>query len=64
MPEYAGWYVMIVLLLLMNCSESQAQEPRWYPAGMQIIPDGRAGQMETKNQHWDLDSRKEVTYSK
>lgn len=41
---------MIMLLLLMNWSESQAQEPHWYPAGMQIIPDGRAGQMEAKTQ--------------
>lgn len=39
---------MIVLLLLMNWSESQAQEPRWYPAGMEIIPDGRVEQMEAK----------------
>lgn len=31
---------MIVLLLLMNWSESQAWEPRWYPAGAKIIPDG------------------------
>lgn len=41
---------MIVLLLLMNWSESQAQEPHWYPAGMKIIPDGRVEQMEAKNQ--------------
>lgn len=36
-------------LLLMDQRERQAWEPRWDPAGMEIIPDGGDRQMEAQN---------------